>query len=175
MIKFACKKCGKEIHTKDELAGTGGKCPHCGEVTPIPPAELQAQAAEDIYEKGHYAKSDPFAPIRWHDYFKPKTSVLSVASVVFSTLALGALLSLAAGQPAFVMNDAIAFWLWLFSMTLFGVAGLLLGILAYLLTTTSSALKGMNIALVGVAISAAWIITAPFVLLRAVSLLMKNL
>ena len=175
MIKFACKKCGKEIHTKDELAGLGGKCPHCGEVTPIPPAELAAEKPEDIYEKGHYVKADPFGPVKWRLHFEPKTSILAVASVVFSVLAFAGLMSLTTGQPASVMADAIKFWLWIFFMTLFGVLALLLGILAYILTTTSSALKGRNIALVGIIISIVWIISAPFILLWAVPLLMKNL
>ena len=175
MIKFICRKCGKEIHTKDDLAGLGGKCPHCGQVTAIPPAELSLEEAEDIYEKGHYVKSDAFADVVWHRRAKPKISIIAVVSVVFSSVAFIALLSLTLGQPAQVMTNAIAFWLWIFFMTVFGILGLLLGILAHLLTRRSSVLRGTSLSLVGITISVVWIISAPFVLMWAVGLLMKNM
>ncbi|MHC4336908.1 MAG: hypothetical protein ACYSTG_03025 [Planctomycetota bacterium] len=39
MIKFRCSNCNKKISTPDNYAGKRGKCPQCGQVVHVPPAQ----------------------------------------------------------------------------------------------------------------------------------------
>ncbi len=50
MISFPCPACGKQINTKDELAGKKAKCPGCGQTITIParmPDRAERPAAEE--------------------------------------------------------------------------------------------------------------------------------
>ncbi|MCE5325722.1 MAG: hypothetical protein LLG01_04855 [Planctomycetaceae bacterium] len=137
MITFNCA-CGQAIEVADDMGGKQGRCPKCGLVLTVPPAAGPAAAPTDLAPMPP-GNSPPLPPGPWAaaPAAGPGVGVLSIVALVISLVAIPLLVAWGAGL-------------------LFSLAGLVLGIVAWV--RSSRAKRGAGMAIAATIVSACTIL-----------------